>query len=134
MPRRPNTFAKTRQDHASETAEDYVEAIDEILQVQPTCRVKDLSTKMQVSHVTVIRILRRLASEGLIEKEPYGPCSLTKAGISMARRSRRRHQLLVDFLVHIGVPAADAARDAEGMEHHVSDATLAAMRSMLRSC
>jgi DtxR family manganese transport transcriptional regulator len=86
---------------------------------------------MGVSHVTVTRILQRLSAEGLIDKEPYGPCTLTPKGSLMARRSRRRHQLLLDFLLHIGVPPANAARDAEGMEHHVSDATLSVMRQML---
>ncbi|MDP7029045.1 MAG: manganese-binding transcriptional regulator MntR [Phycisphaerales bacterium] len=132
MPRRPNTFAKTRQDHATETAEDYVEAIGDILETQSTCRVKDLASKMGVTHVTVTRILQRLSGEGLIEKKPYGPCTLTAAGAAMARRSRARHQLLLEFLLHIGVPPADAARDAEGMEHHVSDATLSAMRRRMR--
>ncbi len=133
MPKRPNTFAKTRQDHATETAEDYVEAIDDILQSQPTCRVKDLAMKMDVTHVTVTRILQRLSAEGLIDKEPYGPCTLTPEGAAMARRSRTRHQLLLDFLLHIGVPPAHAARDAEGMEHHVSDATLSVMRKQMRA-
>ncbi len=131
MARRSNTFAKTRQDHASETAEDYVEAIGDILQTQPTCRVKDLSTKMGVSHVTVTRILQRLSAEGLIDKDPYGPCTLTAEGAAMAKRSRKRHQLLLEFLLHIGVPPTHAARDAEGMEHHVSEATLAAMRAAI---
>ncbi len=133
MPRRPNSFAKTRKDHATETAEDYVEAIGDILAEQPTCRVKDLAMKMGVSHVTVTRILQRLSAEGLIDKDPYGPCTLTPDGAAMARRSRARHRLLLEFLLHIGVPHADATRDAEGMEHHVSDATLAAMRKRLKA-
>ncbi len=132
MPRRSNTFVKTRQDHANETAEDYVEAIGDILETQPTCRVKDLSAKMGVSHVTVTRILQRLSAERLIDKDPYGPCTLTREGAAMATRSRKRHQLLLDFLLHIGVPPTDAARDAEGMEHHVSDATLSVMRAVLQ--
>jgi DtxR family manganese transport transcriptional regulator len=133
MPRNTSSFAKTRRDHATETAEDYVEAIADILQAQSTCRVKDLAAKMEVSHVTVTRILQRLASDGLIAKEPYGPCTLTNTGTAMARGSRRRHALLLDFLLHIGVPAGDAKRDAEGMEHHVSYATLAAMRATLQA-
>ncbi|MDG2476726.1 MAG: manganese-binding transcriptional regulator MntR [Phycisphaerales bacterium] len=132
MPKRPNPFAKTRIDHATETAEDYVEAIGDILDQQPTCRVKDLAAQMEVTHVTVTRILQRLSAEGLIDKDPYGPCTLTETGRAMATRSRRRHRLLLDFLLHIGVPPADAKRDAEGMEHHVSEATLAAMRSTIQ--
>lgn len=131
MPTPKSPFAKTRTDHATETAEDYVEAIEDILSNQATCRVKDLAAKMEVSHVTVTRILQRLSAEGLIDKVPYGPCTLTASGKAMARRSRRRHALLLEFLLHIGVPPADAGRDAEGMEHHVSDATLAAMRAIL---
>ena len=127
-----NQFSKTRRDHASETAEDYVEAIEEILETQDTCRVKDLASRMAVSHVTVTRSLQRLAQEGLLVKEPYGPVSLTAAGRRMAKASRRRHELLLDFLLALGVPEADAIRDTEGMEHHVSDSTLKAMRRFLR--
>ncbi|MBT4766985.1 MAG: manganese-binding transcriptional regulator MntR [Phycisphaerae bacterium] len=132
MPKRPSPFAKTRIDHATETAEDYVEAIGDILDQQPTCRVKDLAAQMEVTHVTVTRILQRLSAEGLIDKDPYGPCTLTETGRVMATQSRRRHRLLLDFLLHIGVPSADAKRDAEGMEHHVSEATLAAMQAAMK--
>jgi DtxR family manganese transport transcriptional regulator len=96
-------------------------------------RTCDLVAKMEVSHVTVTRILQRLGTEGLINKDPYGPCTLTNTGTAMARGSRRRHALLLDCLLHIGVPAGDAERDAEGMEHHVSYATLAAMRATLQA-
>ncbi|MAT81803.1 MAG: transcriptional regulator MntR [Phycisphaerae bacterium] len=131
MSSRANQFAKTRTDHASETAEDYVEAIEDILTAQPSCRVKDLSERMDVSHVTVTRILQRLTNEGLVAKEPYGPVSLTPIGKRMAKASRRRHELLLEFLLALGVPEADAVRDTEGMEHHVSESTLKCMRRYL---
>jgi len=38
---------------------------------------------------------------------------------------------VVDFLLAIGVDEATAHQDAEGIEHHVSDATLAAMARFL---
>lgn len=126
-----NQFSKTRRDHASETAEDYVEAIGEILEVQDACRVKDLASRMAVSHVTVTRILQRLAHEELVIKEPYGPVSLTTQGRRLARASKRRHELLLKFLLSLGVPKADAIRDTEGMEHHVSESTLKAMKDFL---
>ena len=126
-----NQFAKTRTDHASETAEDYVEAIADILETQESCRVKDLAVRMGVSHVTVTRILQRLVQEKLVTKEPYGPVSLTPSGRRMAAASCARHELLLQFLLALGVPEQDAIRDTEGMEHHVSKATLKCMKSFL---
>ena len=98
MNSRPNPFAKTRRDHADETAEDYVEAIEDIEIELGTCRVKDLAIRMQVSHVTVTRILNRLADEGLVTRIPYGPVGLSDSGREMARASRDRHEIVVAFL------------------------------------
>ncbi|MBZ4307655.1 hypothetical protein LAN33_25625, partial [Mycobacterium tuberculosis] len=39
--------------------------------------------------------------------------------------SRERHQIVENFLLAIGVSPEIARRDAEGMEHHVSEETLA---------
>ena len=131
MPPRPNSFAKTRKDHAVETAEDYVEAIDDIREETGTCRVRDLANSMQVSHVTVTRILSRLEHENLVKRVPYGPVELTAAGRRMAKASRQRHRLMVEFLEAIGVPESIASHDAEGMEHHASDETLKAIKRFL---
>lgn len=131
MSERPNPFAKTRRDHADETAEDYVEAIEDIESEHGVCRVKDLAVRMQVSHVTVTRILNRLADGGLVIRTPYGPVGLSEAGRRLARASRDRHEIVVAFLKGLGVTALIAERDAEGMEHHVSDETLAAMRTFI---
>ena len=131
MSRSADHHSKTRRDHASETAEDYVEAIQDLLQARTRCRVTDLAVEMGVSHVTVTRILSRLVREGLVRKEPYGPVTLTPRGARLARRARERHELVRQFLVSIGVPTPDADRDAEGMEHHLSPRTLACMEAFL---
>jgi len=128
---RSSTFVKVRRDHSQETAEDYVEAVSDILHKHGECRVRDLAIHMGVSHVTVTRIMRRLQDEDLIETEPYRPVRLTSEGEKLAARTRRRHELVLSFLRTLGVPEADAARDAEGIEHHVGDSTLACMRRYL---
>ena len=71
---------RTRSDHASETAEDYVEAVAEIESANGKCRLIDLARRFAVSHVTASRIITRLTNEGLVLTEPYGPISLTSAG------------------------------------------------------
>lgn len=56
---------------------------------------------------------------------------LTSAGQRLARESRERHDVVVRFLVAVGVPPAVAEYDAEGIEHHVSRETLRAFREYL---
>ncbi len=125
------TFRKVRADHASETAEDYVEAVSDIVHRQGTCRVKDLAEHMGVSHVTVTRIIARLLEERFVDTAPYRPIRLTAMGERLAAESRRRHEVVRRFLLALGVPEADASPDAEGIEHHVGPATLRCMESFL---
>lgn len=125
-------FLKVRRDHSQETAEDYVEAIEQIRLRLGECRVADLARLMQVSHVTVVKIIARLVAAKLVRKTPYGPIELTRTGASMARSARLRHDDVVGFLRAIGVPEPHASLDAEGMEHHLSPVTVAAMRRFLR--
>ena len=121
---------RTRHDHASETAEDYVEAVAEILGHQGSCRVTDLARRFGVSHVTVNRIVDRLQKEGLLATKPYQPIELTPKGRRLAAKCRQRHDIVYQFLRAIGVDKETAAIDAEGIEHHVSPATLKRFREL----
>jgi len=126
------SFSKVRADHALETAQDYVEAVSDILHRQGECRVKDLAAHMGVSHVTVTRVIARLQEEDLVETEPYRPIRLTPRGQRLAAESRRRHEIVLAFLRALGVPDDDAQRDTEGIEHHVGEATLQRMLQYVR--
>ena len=125
------SFARVRADHSTETAEDYVEGISDIIHRQGECRVKDLAEHMGVSHVTVVRTIARLAREGLAMSEPYRPIRLTAEGEQVAAQSRQRHEIVLSFLLALGVRSGEAARDAEGMEHHVSPNTLERMKAFI---
>ena len=134
QPERPtsNRFARTRAAHEDETAEDYVEAIDTLINQTGEARVRDLARLMGVSHVTVSRIIARLAKPkvALVETAPYRPITLTPKGRRLAARVQERHRIVADFLRAIGVPDQQAEIDAEGIEHHASQATLEAMRRL----
>ena len=125
------SHSRIRKDHASETAEDYVEAIAKLIVELGRCRVVDLAKLFGVSHVTVTKTVSRLAKEGLVITQPYGPMTLTETGARMAADSQKRHEIVYQFLVSIGVSAATAADDAEGIEHHVSAETLKCFRKYL---
>ena len=129
----PNRHSRTRSDHATELAEDYVEAIAALIQDQGTCRAVDLVNQFQVSHVTVKRTIGRLQRDGYVTTQPYGPVKLTAAGRRLAAASRRRHEVVYKFLLAIGVSDSVAVSDSEGIEHHVSPETLAAMNSFLEA-
>ncbi len=126
-----NQHSRIRSDHATEVAEDYVEAIAEIAATAGSCRAVDLAKLFAVSHVTVNRTVGRLVRDGFVATEPYGPIELTAKGKRLARQSRERHEVVLQFLISIGVSEATAATDSEGIEHHVSAETLKAMRTFL---
>lgn len=128
-----NRHQRTRRDHATETAEDYVEAIAAVISERGECRVMDLARQFQVSHVTVTKIVSRLKREGLVTSERYGPLQLTDAGRRLARQSQRRHEIVYKFLIAIGVREEVAAIDTEGIEHHVSPETLEKLQAFIEN-
>lgn len=128
---RPNRHVRTRDDHATELAEDYVEAIDEVIDQQGSCRVKDLVARFKVTHVTVHRTLGRLERDGLVKTEPYAPVKLTAKGKHLAAAARRRHEIVLNFLLAHGISRQTAEIDAEGLEHHISPETLKVMQDFV---
>jgi DtxR family manganese transport transcriptional regulator len=119
---------QTRRGHSTETAEDYAEAIAELSTSVGEARAVDLARRLGVSHVTVIRTVARLQRDGYVRTQPYRSIFLTDKGKRLAEASRRRHDIVVEFLRCLGVPEAIAQTDAEGIEHHVSPETLVAFR------
>jgi DtxR family manganese transport transcriptional regulator len=117
---------RTRQAHKSELAEDYVEAIADLIDSDGEARVVDLAHCLGVTHVTVIRTISRLAKDGLVNTRPYRSIFLTDEGRALADRVRHRHEVVLRFLRAVGVDEETARADAEGIEHHVSAKTLAA--------
>jgi len=124
--------ARTRRDHAQELAQDYVELIADLIDHQGEARVVDLARRLGVTHVTVNRAIQRLQRGGLVDARPYRAIFLTTTGRRLARESSQRHDLVVRFLVALGVPPGVAESDAEGIEHHVSRETLRAFRNYLQ--
>jgi len=122
---------RIRADHASELAEDYVEAIADAIAEKGVCRAIDLVKQFAVTHATVNNTIARLERDGLVVTEAYQPIELTASGKRLATKSRKRHAIVERFLKKLGVSDSTAAVDSEGIEHHVSSETLAAMKRVL---
>ncbi len=126
-----NPFQRIRADHSSETAEDYVELIHSLIEERGEARAVDLAERFGISAVTVSQTIQRLAKEGYVKSEPYRSIFLTEKGTELAVYARTRHEIVLKFLMKIGVPEETAEHDAEGMEHHASPETLEAMRAFI---
>ncbi|MCK8786780.1 manganese-binding transcriptional regulator MntR [Roseomonas sp. NAR14] len=124
--------AQARKARAGALLEDYVELIDDLIAAEGEARAIDIARRLGVSHASAIKAIARLKREGLASAKPYRGVFLTESGRLLAERMRARHRLVVDLLCAVGVPREVAETDAEGIEHHVSDATLAAFRHFLR--
>jgi DtxR family manganese transport transcriptional regulator len=123
---------RTREEHSHEIAQDYVEIIADLIGATGEARVIDLARRLGVTHVTVARTIQRLQRAGLVTSLPYRSIFLTSSGRKLSKESRSRHEIVVEFLKSLGVPAPVAESDAEGIEHHVSQETLRAFKKKLR--
>lgn len=126
-------FVTLRDSHKTETAEDYVELILELMRNKGSARMFDVARCMGVSQPTATKIVVRLQREGLVFSKPYRELTLTKEGEILARKSKNRHTVVLKFLLALGVSPETAEIDAEGMEHHVSKETLKAFKVFIQS-
>ena len=124
-------FRQVRNQHASETAQDYVEAVADLIAEHGEARAVDLARKLGVTHVTVSQTVTRLQKSGLIQSQPYRSIFLTDEGRNLAAKCKARHRVIVEFLKKLGVSGETAMHDAEGIEHHVSAETLAVMEKFV---
>lgn len=128
---RSQAFKRVRADHSAELAGDYVEMIADLIDDRGEARCTDLAMRLGVANATVVKTLKRLTDQGLVTQEPYRAIFLTGDGWKMAEDGKRKHQIVENFLLALGVPADTARIDSEGIEHHVSADTLKAMARFL---
>ncbi|HYG07171.1 MAG TPA: manganese-binding transcriptional regulator MntR [Stenotrophomonas sp.] len=126
------SFRQVREAHRTELIEDYVELISDLLADGGEARQVDIAARMGVAQPTVAKMLKRLVRDGWAIQRPYRGVFLTPAGEGLAAECRQRHQTVERFLIALGIEPDTARRDAEGIEHHVSEATLAAFAAFVR--
>jgi DtxR family manganese transport transcriptional regulator len=78
--RQAEYLSQTRREHASEVAEDYVEAMADLIAETGEARVVDLAKRLGVTHVTVNRTILRLQKAGFVTSQPYRAIFLTDNG------------------------------------------------------
>lgn len=118
----------------SSTVEDYLKHILVEEQAAPGSRISTgrIATVLGVAPGTVTAMVKALADGGLLDYEPYGGVRLTGAGRRLAAHVLRRHRLVELFLVKVlKMDWSEVHREAESLEHAVSDRVLARIDEML---
>jgi DtxR family transcriptional regulator, Mn-dependent transcriptional regulator len=112
--------------------EDYLKAIYDIQQGSGAATTNSLADRLDLAPASVSGMVRRLATQGLLEHEPYRGARLTDAGRLAALRTLRRHRILESYLTSaLGIPWDDVHAEAELLEHAVSDALIDRMADAL---
>ena len=108
----------------SQSAEDYLERIHELIESKGTAHVADIAQSLNVGQPSVTSMVQKLADEGYLRYEKYRSLTLTEAGRAVAERIRDRHTVLASFFTLFDLDDETQARDIEGIEHHLSSDTL----------
>ena len=117
--------------HLQESGEMYLETIFVLSKTMTAVRAIDVGEHMGFSKPSVSRAISLLKSGGLVEADAQGHLRLTDAGRAVAEHTYERHRLLKEYFVFLGVDADIADADACKIEHHISDATVDALRAHL---
>ena len=121
------SYRKVRNAHKTENTEDYLELIAELLNFKGEARIVDIASELGIAQATANKTIKRLQQQGYINREPYRSIFLTVKGQQIASRSKKRHNIVLKFLLNLGIDHKTASADAEGLEHHVSEKTLKKM-------
>ena len=108
----------------SQTAEDYLERIHELIEEKGYARVVDIASSLRVRQASVTSMVQKLGESGDLNYEKYRGLVLTEKGRAVATGIQRRHETLARFFSLFGLDAETQQRDIEGIEHHLSPETV----------
>ncbi len=101
--------------------EDYLEEIYIAKLNNTPLKGAELARKLNISRASVSEALSRLVSQNLITYSSYEAISLTKTGISEAKKVYRKHNILKNFFEKVlDIPPVEAGENACKIEHIVS--------------
>lgn len=114
------------------TVEDYLKAIYHIEAAGGAASKADVADRMGVASATVTGMVGRLAEQGLVIHERYGPVKLTRIGRRAALRTIRRHRIIETYLTRaLGYSWDEVHNEAERLEHSASDLLVDRMATAL---
>jgi len=110
--------------------EDYLEQIYNLIEEKGYARVVDVARNLGIAQASVTNMIQRLDADGLVIYEKYRGVVLSEDGTKIAKAIIRRHESLATFLRLFDLDETTIYEDVEGMEHHISPATLSAFQAL----
>ncbi|MDB6053056.1 MAG: transcriptional regulator [Verrucomicrobiales bacterium] len=114
----------------SQSAEDYLERIHELIEEKGYARVIDIASSLKVKQGSVTSMVQKLGELGYLNYEKYRGLMLTEKGRAVACRIQKRHETLSRFFSLFELDAGTQQHDIEGIEHHLSPATVAILSDL----
>src|SRR5213596_628865 len=108
----------------SQSAEDYLERIHELIEEKGYARVVDIASSLQVKQASVTSMVQKLGELGYLNSEKYRWLVLTEKGKRVACNIQKRHETLSRFFSLFGLDAESQKQDIEGIEHYLSADTV----------
>lgn len=118
------------QSTPSQSAEDYLERIHELIEEKGYARVVDIASSLKVRQASVTSMVQKLAEAGYLKYEKYRGLIMTDKGRAIARRIRDRHETLSRFFSVFGLDPESQRQDIEGIEHYLSPDTVEILASL----
>ncbi|MGA2863095.1 MAG: iron dependent repressor, metal binding and dimerization domain protein [Verrucomicrobiota bacterium] len=110
--------------HRSESTEDHLERIQELVDQKGFARVSDIAAALALSRSAVSNMVRRLARRGFLNYEKYRGLTLTREGRAVANHIKVRHETLAALLQLLGLSAGTVDQEVEAIEHALRPDTL----------
>ncbi len=114
-----------------ESSEDYLERILMLNKEGKKVRSIDLAKSFNYSRASISRAINNLADNGYIDIID-GILTLTAKGKEIAEKMLKRHTILSNFFIHLGVSKETAIDDACKIEHDLSDETFDKIVELLK--
>jgi Mn-dependent DtxR family transcriptional regulator len=116
----------------SESTEDHLERMQELVDLKGYARVSDMATSLGLSRSAVSNMVRRLAKRGYVNYEKYRGFTLTPEGRAVANHVKVRHKTLAELLQLLGLSDATVEQEVEVIEHHLKPETLRVFSRLVR--
>ena len=120
-----------REQQATTSGEDYLEAILVIQMRKGAVRSVDVARHLDVSKPSVSHAVATLKSGGFLTMDDDFFLHLTEVGREVAEQIYEKHRFFTERLIAAGVDPGTAERDACRIEHVISDESFQCLKEAM---